>query len=71
MLRKGKNVMKNISKAVAISLGILVVLIVVNIYCNKIGHELDPLYVGTITPLVAMMIFGGSSNKSEKNADVE
>ncbi|WP_026528985.1 hypothetical protein [Butyrivibrio sp. VCD2006] len=62
--------MKNIIRAVAISLGILVVLVVVNIFCNKTGHELDPLYTGTITPLIAMILFGGSSDKSEKNANV-
>lgn len=60
--------MKNVVKAGAITAGMLVVLIVVNIICNTTGHEMDPLYTGTITPMIAMALYskiaGEKANRS-------
>ena len=59
--------MKNVIKGAVITLGILVVLIIVNVLCNKAGHELNSLYTGVITPIIAMAIYdkltGNPSNK--------
>ncbi len=59
--------MNNMIKGAVITLGILVVLIVVNILCNIAGHELNSLYTGVITPIIAMAIYdkvtGNSTNK--------
>ena len=60
--------MKNFVKGAVITVGILVALIVVNIICNKTGHELNSLYVGTITPMIAMGLYEMVSDKPEKNS---
>ena len=57
--------MKNVIKGAVITLGILVVLIVVNIVCNTTGHELNSLYTGVITPIIAMAIYEKVSGNSE------
>lgn len=61
--------MKNVIRGAVITIGILVVLIVVNIICNKAGHELNSLYTGVITPIIAMAIYDKvADNKANKQA---
>ncbi|WP_026516198.1 hypothetical protein [Butyrivibrio sp. MC2021] len=61
--------MKNVIKGAVITLGILVALIVVNIICNSTGHELNSLYTGVITPIIAMAIYEKvSGNPEDKKA---
>ena len=61
--------MKNVIRGAVITIGILVVLIVVNIICNKAGHELNSLYTGVITPIIAMAIYDKvADDKANKQA---
>ncbi len=55
--------MKNIIKAVLITIGILVALIIVNMIFNKTGHELNALYTGVITPICAMLLYDRFADK--------
>ncbi|SEL83039.1 hypothetical protein SAMN04487770_11861 [Butyrivibrio sp. ob235] len=61
--------MKNFIKAIVITVVILAALIIANIICNKTGHELDALYTGVITPIVAMVLYDRLADKKEKNTN--
>lgn len=58
--------MNNIVKGAVITIGILIALIVVNIICNKTGHELDSLYTGVVTSILSMAIYDRVSDAPAK-----
>ncbi len=58
--------MKHFLKGAAITVGVMIVLIVINMICNVNGHELDPVSTGVVASVGAMLVHGGLG-KNDKN----
>lgn len=60
--------MKNLLKGVAVTVGVLIVLIVINVFCNMHGINLDPIMTGPMSAVCAMFIYNGLT-KNDKNKE--
>lgn len=58
--------MKNLLKGVAITVVVLIVLMVINVFCNMHDINLDPIKTGPISAVCAMFIYNGLT-KNDKN----
>ena len=62
--------MKHLLKGAAVTAIIMIVLMVIHIFCNMHGIDLDPLMTGPASAVCAMFIYNGliKKEKTEKEA---
>ena len=58
--------MKHLLKGAAVAAVVLVALIVINMFCNMRGIDLDPTSTGGVTAVCAMLIYRGLIKNEKK-----
>ncbi|GFI38221.1 hypothetical protein AALA13_07565 [Lachnospiraceae bacterium 50-23] len=58
--------MKDFLKGAAVAITILIVLIIINMFCNMRGIDLDPTSTGGVTAVCAMLIYRGLIKNEKK-----
>lgn len=59
-------VMKDFLKGAAVAITILIVLIIINMFCNMRGIDLDSTSTGGVTAVCAMLIYRGLIKNEKK-----
>ena len=60
--------MKHLLKGAAVAAAGLIVLMIINIFCNMHDIHLDQTATGTVSAVCAMLLYRGST-RNEKNKD--
>lgn len=59
--------MRNLLTGVMVTVGVVVVLIAVNVFCNMKGIQVDSVVSGSTVSVCAMLVYSGLTKK-KKNA---
>lgn len=60
--------MKHFFKGAAVTVAVLIVLMVINVFCNMHGINLDSVSTGTLSAVCAMLLYCGLI-RNEKSKD--
>ena len=63
--------MRNLLTGVMVTVGVMVVLIVANVFCNMKGIQLDSVVLGSTVSVCAMLIYSGLTKKKRMHNVIE
>ena len=66
ILERKQEDMKHLLKGAAVAITILIVLIIINMFCNMRGIDLDWTSKGVVTAVCAMLIYRGLIKNEKK-----